>query len=91
MGDKKPIQDISNHEVVAEQLIEDIAKLKNDITFLRKLSAKDQKEIIKIYLNKVIDIPMMPEYIEAMLFGFLVNYGEHVINTRILSKEEDEG
>lgn len=74
--------------VIAEQFMEDLAKLKNDMNFLQKMSAKDRKEVIVKMLNKMIDIPAMPEFIEAMFFGFAVNYVEHFVTNQILSKKE---
>lgn len=89
MGDKKAIAKISDPKVLAEQLVEDVLKLKNDIELLRRLSPEDRRSVLKTFLNKLIDIPMMPEAIEAMLIGFVLSYAEHIVNTRILSGKKD--
>lgn len=41
-------------------------------------------------LNKIIDIPTMPEFVEAMFFSFAVNYVEHFVTSQILSKPEEK-
>lgn len=70
----------------AKKIVSDLALLRYDIETLKSLSADQRKAVMKKVLNLLIDVPAMPEFIEALMFSFVVEYMEHFIKSKVASK-----
>jgi hypothetical protein len=64
-------------------MIADLSRLRMDIATFKALDPQTRKEVIKKLLNKLIDVPGLPDFLEPLLFNFLVEYMENFITSNI--------
>ena len=62
------------------KIVEDYANEVNATIAEGKVSGKDKKAIAVSILNSAIDIPWVPEAVEAYLFGLLVDWVVDLLN-----------
>lgn len=67
----------------AADIVKHLGLLRNDMQTLKSLRAEDRKAVTKKVLNLLIDIKNMPEFVEALMFSFVVEYLEHFIKSKI--------
>ena len=67
----------------AADIVKHLGLLRNDMQTLKSLRAKDRKGVMKRVLNLLIDIKNMPEFVEALLFSFVVEYMEHFVKSKL--------
>lgn len=72
-----------NAEQFANEIVADLARLRLDMRIMKEITPEDRKEVLKKVLNKIIDIPGLPDFLEPLLFNFAVEYMEHFLKVNL--------
>ena len=78
---------VFNPDEFAKKVTSDLALLRIDMEIFRALPAEERKKVLKKVLNKLIDIPAMPDFLEPLLFRFMVEYMEYFFKTNFQKEE----
>lgn len=70
-----------------DKFVNDLSFIQDDMNTLRKLPEKQMKDVLKKVMNKKIDIPGMPEFLEAIAFSFIVEASAYVIERQFGGKK----
>jgi hypothetical protein len=64
-------------------LLSALAPFKIDIATIKALPSEQRKNFVKEWLNHRIDIPLVPEGVEGLLFGFIVEFVDAIIEKKL--------
>lgn len=76
-----------NPEHFADQLILDFETIKQRFGLLKNLSEEQAKEVAKKFIDRKVDIKGVPDFIENMGIGLLVEIFAHVLMKQFGKKE----
>lgn len=72
-----------DEEGFSKDLFTHLTLVQNDLMILRTLKPEERKDVLKRVLNLIIDIPVLPEMIEALFCSFLVEAADTFVKNTL--------
>jgi len=72
----------------SEKIVADLTVLRADVMTLKALTPDQRRDVLKRVMNILVDVPVLPEYVESLGIAFGIGVIENMI-TNALSGEAE--
>ena len=77
-----------NEKEFAEKVVADLTVLRADLMTLKALTPDQRREVLKRVMNILVNVPVLPEYVEAYGIAFGIGVIENLITNALGSETE---